>query len=218
ITVVLLDDRVAAVLGEAVAGVARGFRYIVSLIIGSGVGLGMIFDNKPYTGSFNVSGAIGWWLLNKEVVGETKKGFLEEELAGPYIEVEMKNLCRSYPEKCRYILYLSKGSIENITSEIIFRAYDEGDILTKTILTRKATILAITIANIISLLAPDIVVLNGTIGVELGKRFSGLLKSVVSEIINPYMRQYINITISELGFKANLIGAASYLIRKTQIL
>jgi len=210
IPVILVDDRIACALGEAYAGVARGFKNIVALIIGSGVGAGIIIDGKPYTGSFNLTGAIGWWLLDKDITKITEKGYLEEEIGGLHLEKEIKEFCRKNHYQCKQILELADGNLDNITPELIFKSYDKGDKIIKAILTTKAVILGITLANVVSLLAPDIIVLNGSVGIEIGKRFTALIKSIVHKIVNPYLQQYINIKVSELGFKANLYGAATF--------
>jgi glucokinase len=210
VSVVLVDDRVACALGEAYVGVAKGFKNIVALIIGSGVGAGIVIDGKPYIGSFNLTGAIGWCLLDKAVTRSTEKGYLEEEIGGIYLEKEIKEFCKKDPHQCKNILNLANGIIDNITAELIFKAYDEGDELAKNILASKASLLGIVIANIINILAPDVIVLNGSVGIEIGKRFTSLIKTIAYKIVNPYLQHHINIKISELGFKANLFGAAVF--------
>ena len=50
------NDANAAAKGEAVAGVAKDAKYSVMITLGTGVGGGMVFDGKVYSG-FNYAGA-----------------------------------------------------------------------------------------------------------------------------------------------------------------
>ncbi|MEM4005018.1 MAG: ROK family protein, partial [Desulfurococcaceae archaeon] len=124
--ILLLDDRVATALGEIWQGEARGFRDVITLIIGTGVGAGIVLNGKPVIGSTGATGAIGWWLLSKTLPRRnTVKGFLEESISGPAIVKKTKKLCREkiFKNDCEKLKKLCNDIID---TKCIFRAYDEG--------------------------------------------------------------------------------------------
>jgi len=63
IPVVLENDANAAVLAEAVAGVAAGLRHVVLIALGTGVGGGLYLDGGLYRGAGGAAGEIGHMIV-----------------------------------------------------------------------------------------------------------------------------------------------------------
>ncbi len=59
VPVVLGNDANVGLLGEWVAGAARGARNVLGLWLGTGVGGGLIIDGRPFLGSRGAAGEIG---------------------------------------------------------------------------------------------------------------------------------------------------------------
>jgi len=57
--VYLENDANLGVLGEAWQGVARGFRNVIGIVIGTGIGGGILIDGSLYRGAGNAAGEIG---------------------------------------------------------------------------------------------------------------------------------------------------------------
>ena len=55
----VLNDAVAAMMGEAKFGAAKNKKNVVMLTLGTGVGGAILIDGKPYQGAFNKAGHIG---------------------------------------------------------------------------------------------------------------------------------------------------------------
>jgi len=53
------NDANCFALGECIYGEARGYKHIVGLILGTGVGSGIVIDGKIYRGKHNAAGEIG---------------------------------------------------------------------------------------------------------------------------------------------------------------
>jgi glucokinase len=60
----VLNDAHAALLGEAWMGAARGFRHVIMLTLGTGVGGAIISDGKLLTGAFGKGGHLGHTCLD----------------------------------------------------------------------------------------------------------------------------------------------------------
>ncbi|MFM9074817.1 MAG: ROK family protein, partial [Bacteroidota bacterium] len=55
----VLNDAVCALVAEARLGAAKGYRNVVLLTLGTGVGGAIMIDGKPYQGAFNKAGHWG---------------------------------------------------------------------------------------------------------------------------------------------------------------
>ncbi|HSK40642.1 MAG TPA: ROK family protein, partial [Arenibaculum sp.] len=78
------SDRSGYVLGEAWLGAARGFRHVVFVAVGTGIGVGILVDGSILRGAGGIAGAAGWFALDpdwKEAYGHT--GCWEDEADGP---------------------------------------------------------------------------------------------------------------------------------------
>ncbi|MEM1936396.1 MAG: ROK family protein [Sulfolobales archaeon] len=73
--------------------------------------------------------------------------------------------------------------------------------------------LGILIANLLSLLNPEAIILSGSVGIELGKRFMPLIRRVVEAIAQPYAAKSYRLEVSSLGHLSCLYGSA-YLVLK----
>ncbi|MEM0066036.1 MAG: ROK family protein [Sulfolobales archaeon] len=206
----VVDDRTASALGELWQGAAKGLSNFVVLIIGTGVGAGIVIDGRPVHGSAGVSGAVGWWLLSRSLPHRsTRRGFLEEEIGG----LALDRIARRYSSLRTSTGALLRELCEFIDSTCLFRAYDLGHDLAKNTLERKAVLLGILIANLLSLLNPEAIILSGSVGVELGKRFMPLIKRVVEAVAQPYATKSYRLEVSSLGHLSCLYGSA-YLVLK----
>mgnify|MGYP001772798059 CR=1 FL=1 len=204
--VLLLDDRVSVALGELWRGCAQGARNIVAVIVGTGVGAGIIIDGKPYLGSSWVSGALGWIALEKDPVS-TEKGWLEEEISGSAIVRKVINACLKNGG-CDNLKFISSNNLSDVTADQVFQAHDLGDPTIIQVLTSVARIMGIAIANIVSLLNPEVVVINGGVGIALMDRYGKEIERVVNIVAQPYATKRVVLCRSRLGYLANILGNA----------
>lgn len=206
----VVDDRTASALGEMWQGAAKSLSNFVVLVIGTGVGAGVVIDGRPVHGSAGVSGAVGWWLLSRSLPHRsTRRGFLEEEIGG----LALDKIAKRYSSSRTSIGAPLRELCEFVDSACLFRAYDLGHDLAKNTLERKAVVLGILIANLLSLLNPEAVILSGSVGVELGKRFMPLIRRVVEAVAQPYATKSYRLEVSSLGHLSCLYGSA-YLVLK----
>ncbi|WP_291766779.1 ROK family protein [Caldivirga sp. UBA161] len=202
---IMIDDRVANIMGEYWQGAVKGASNAVSLMIGTGVAAGLLINGKPLRGSSGVAGAVGWWLLSRRVPKhKSLRGFLEDEVSGPAI----------FRKTYRYCLRIGNEDCLNIirncnppNAYCVFQMLDRGVVLIKPVLEEVAAIVGITAANLISLVNPEVVVLSGGVGVEIGRRFMNtILESV--KVAQPYSLRGSRIVVSQLGYLSNLYGLA----------
>jgi glucokinase len=191
----VLNDAVAAMIGEARFGAAKNKKNVVMLTLGTGVGGAILIDGKPYQGAFNKAGHIGHMAINDEgdpdVTG--MPGSLEECIGNCTIEKR------------------SKGKFTS-THELV-DAYKNGDTFAKEIWLKSVRQLAIGLASVSNILSPEVIVLGGGI-IQAGNDLFEPLK----EYMNIYEWRpggtKTEIVKASFGDLAGAIGAASYAMSK----
>jgi glucokinase len=187
----VLNDAVAAMMGEAKFGAARGKRHVVMLTLGTGVGGAILIDGKPYQGVFNKAGHIGHMVIDDEgdcdVTG--MPGSLEECMGNCTIEKR------------------SKGKFTS-TNQLI-EAYKVGDADAKEIWLKSVRQLAIGLASVVNILSPEVIVLGGGV-TEAGSH----LFDPLEEFMNRYEWRpggnKTEIVKATHGDMAGAIGAACF--------
>lgn len=202
-------DGHTAVLGEWWLGAGRGYRNVVSVIVGTGIGGGMILDGRLYRGATRLAGAAGWFALRTEPMPDERArqlGHWESLAAGP-------GIARFAAEKLRQdsrpslLRNQGLGSPDNLTAQIVCDAARQGDALACEVLHHIGQVLGIGIANIVSLLNPDVVVLGGGVGVQ-ADLFIEQIREIVFSTAQPMSARAVQIVPSQLGERAGLLGAA----------
>ena len=163
----------------------RGLNDVVFLAVGTGIGAGIIAGGQLLRGHSDIAGAVGWFALNpsrSEIY--TKVGCWEAESAGPGLAGGW-----TYPRRKRSFRPRAAGMWRPFRHRWS-RAY-----------------LGMGIANIISLLNPEMVVLGGGL-MQAADLFLGSIKRVMTRCAQPVAARQVRIEVSQLGEDAGLLGAA----------
>lgn len=193
----VLNDAVAAMMGEAKFGAAKNRKNVAMLTLGTGVGGAILIDGKPHQGLFNKAGHIGHMVINDEgdcdVTG--MPGSLEECIGNYTIEKR------------------SKGKFTS--THQMLEAYRGGDAFAKEIWLKSVRQLAAGIASVANILSPEVIVLGGGI-TQAG--------DILFEPLNRYMDEFewrptgtgVEIVKAVYGDLAGAIGAACFAISKQE--
>jgi len=205
-------DGHTAVLGEWWSGAGRGYQNVVSVVIGTGIGGGIVMDGRLCRGASSLAGAVGWFVLGTEPPPEEhalRLGHWESLAAGPGIaRLAHEMLCRDdRPSLLRGTLSSPAG----LTAQAIFDAARQGDPLAREITDRIGQLLGVGIANIVSLLNPDVVVLGGGVGAQAALIIEQI-RAIVDATAQPVSARAVRIVPSLLGARAGLLGAAKALL------
>lgn len=204
---VFVDNDVNAMaLAEARFGAALGYKSVVCVAVGTGVGGGILFDGRLWRGANHAAGEIGHVTINP---------------SGPKCRCGssgcIEAYCNSTAIIARINTKLSKGltpafeevldgSLSNMSIKKLFAAARKNDDIALGVIQETAEYLAIGIANIVNFLNPEIVVLGG--GVADGG--GGFVEAVTAEVrkraLNP-AAENVRITRATLGNDAGFIGA-----------
>jgi glucokinase len=198
-------DGHTAVLGEWWVGEGRRCKTLADVIVGTGVGGGMILDGRLVRGVNRLAGAVGWFAFNdEEQPGNPEArslGYWESFVAGPGIARRAIELLASgaYPQ--------SQLSGEAVDARAVFNAAQQGDPLALRVTGETVRLLGLGIANIVSLINPELVVLGGSVGSNAGFLIPDI-RQVVLRWAQPISARSLRIVPSRLNGEAGLLGAA----------
>jgi glucokinase len=164
------NDVQVATEAEFRLGAAREFSSLIGVFWGTGVGGGLILDDKPWLGR-GAAGEIGHMVVER---GGAKcpcgrKGCLEAYAGRAAMEAEARRR-HEEGEKTDLFKLMHKHDKERLTSGIWERALDHGDHLAEELIERAIEALGTGIASAVNLLDPEAVVLGGGLGVRFGDR------------------------------------------------
>ncbi|MCX6569020.1 MAG: ROK family protein [Candidatus Aminicenantes bacterium] len=204
VPVVLESDRSAYVAGEAWRGAAAGARDAVFLAVGTGIGAGIISDGRIVHGHEDIAGAVGWFGLNPAFKPEYgSMGCFEAEASGNSVG----RIARERLEKGRVSTMpgLAGGRIEAVTAEVVAEAARRNDPLALEIVAETVTYLAMGIANIVSILNPEVVVVGGGL-FQAADVFLDPVRREFKRWAQPLAAREVRIELSGLGEDAGLFG------------
>jgi glucokinase len=203
---VLDSDRSAYVLGEQWCGVARGKEDVVFLAVGTGIGAGILAGGRLVRGSGDIAGAVGWFALDPRFKSEyAAMGCFEAEASGASIgrkAAELINMGES-----TLVQEMVQGEIGKITAETVVRGARAKDPLASEIVAVAVSYLAMGIANIVSILNPEMVILGGGL-FQAGDVLLRPIKKEFKVWAQPLAARQVRIELSSLGENTGLYGAA----------
>jgi glucokinase len=94
-----------------------------------------------------------------------------------------------------------------LTAKHLFELAREANPWAQQVVSRTASLIGLGVANIVSLVNPEIVILGGSVGAQ-GDLLLDQVKEVVRHWAQPASASSVVITSSQLGADAGLLGAA----------
>lgn len=203
---VIDSDRSAYVMGEAWKGAAQGARDTVFLAVGTGIGAGILSGGRLIRGSQGIAGAVGWFGLAFEFKEEyAVMGCFEAEASGNSLARKARTLLEKGRRSA--MLGLAGGTPENLTAEIVVDAARKGDPAACEVVDDAVIYLAMGIANIVSFLNPEVVVLGGGL-FQAADVFLEPVRREFRRWAQPLAAETVRIEPTALGEDAGLYGCA----------
>ena len=187
------DSNVAA-LGEMWLGGGQGYKNVVMITLGTGVGCGIVIDGKSFTGAFGAAGEFGHVNIRddeSEPCGCGKKGCFEQYASANGIVRVTKRYLASHIDDT--IL----RSYNPLTAKDICNAAKDGDTVALMMLDLEGKMLGRALGGAACLLNPEVFIIGG----GLSKAGDILLKP-----IEKWFMHYCNITMTNTEFKLATLG------------
>ncbi len=204
------NDANAAALAEARWGVARGFRYVFYATIGTGIGTGIVLDGTIYHGNTGSAGEGGHVSIDYRgpVCNCGKRGCIEILASGTAIGAKARAKLQAETSRQSAIRDLADGDVASVTSEMVGRACQAGDLLAREILQETAEVLTPWLGNIIDLLDPDVLVMGGGVAAMLQPFFEEIKNCLPQWCVNPFASK-IPLLMAHYGADAGIAGGAA---------
>lgn len=198
------NDVNAAVWGERRAGSGRGAGDLFGIWVGTGIGGGLVLNDELYHGAFSTAGEFGLTISTPD----GKKGFrtVEDHAGRAGMRRVIAREMQDHPESI--LFQLTKGDAAKIGTEELAKAFHDEDELACRIISRGADLLGIAIANFVTFLAVDTVIIGGGITEALGERYLDLIRKAFERDVFPDRCKACRIIATELKADAGLLGAS----------
>ncbi|MGC2163915.1 MAG: ROK family protein [Silvibacterium sp.] len=189
--VVVESDRNAFVVGEAWKGAARGCRDVIFLAVGTGIGAGILVDGHLLRGHGELAGSVGWMAIRDEFLPQyARVGCLESHAAGAGIGIAASHRLKR------------KMTAQDVTQLAI-----QGDKRSLEILHQAGCYLGLALANLVSTLNPEIIVVGGGVA-EAGELVLKPARQTMMRWAQPIAVRQARLVHSKLGGAASLLGIA----------
>jgi len=201
------NDANCAALAESVAGAAKDVEHSITITLGTGIGGGVVINNKVYSG-FNFAAAeLGHTVI--VVDGEQctcgRKGCWEAYAAATALIRQTKAAAQANPDSL--INKLVNGDLSKIDAKTAFDAAKQGDETGKKVVAQYIKYLAEGLINVINTFQPEILVIGGGVCKE-GEYLLKPLKELVDKGVYSRDVPQTQIKVAQMGNDAGIVGAA----------
>jgi glucokinase len=204
------NDVNAITWGEAVAGAARGYRDVLAVYVGTGIGGGLIVGGQLVEGASNCAGELGHTKVRWDDEAAPcmcgGRGCVEAYVGGSYLVARIRRELANKRRKTT-VLERAGGSIDAVTPSHVDAAAADGDAWALGLWTELAELLAVALGNALAILNSQRLILGGGV---LGRTpvLRAMTEIDLMLVAPPASLEPLTIAVAELGDDAGLVGAA----------
>jgi len=206
---VVANDADTAGLAEARFGAGRGKRVVFYITVGSGIGGAVILDGRIYGGSTGVAAEIGH--LRPGLQADRPDQTVEATSSGWGIaaaaQARLTEGKEADDEPAADLRERCEGRIDRLSSKLLAAAAAEGNRLAEEIFRHARQTLGWAVAQMITLLAPEVVVIGGGVPQMGEAMFFAPLREEVDRYVFPPLRGTFEIVSAALGEEVVVHGA-----------
>lgn len=198
------NDANAAAMGEWHLGAGRGHHHVLYITISTGIGGGVISDDRILEGVHGLATEVGHItvLPDGPLCGCGQRGHLEALASGPAI-------ARYVQEQIAGGVSSSLAGRNNLTARDVSTAALAGDALAVEGLARAGDYIGRALADMLHLFNPSIVIFGGGVSFSGPLLFEPVRASLAKHVMDPSYLKDLEITNALLGDDAGLLGALS---------
>lgn len=200
----ITNDANAAALGESRFGSGKRYSSSVFITIGTGIGSGIIIDNKIFSGNNGAGAEIGHMIIRKN--GEKctcgNRGCFESYASANALIRETKKAIEKTPDTLMKSVPL--GEVDGRTAFI----FADKDAAAKKVLDEYITNLSIGITNVANIFRPEAIILGGGISKEGDRLINPIKKYLKAHVYAKALGPKVDIVCSSLK-NAGVCGAAA---------
>ncbi len=196
------NDANLAALGEWRFGAGRGHHYLLYLTVSTGIGGGVILDDRILHGARGLAGELGHLTVVPDGprCGCGQRGHLEAVASGTAIARDVH-------------LALENGAPSTLkrrpppTAEQIARAAAQGDALAREALAKAGYCIGVALADYLHIFNPTCLIIGGGVSRSGDLLLAPLRRALRTHVMSPEYLQGLTVTTAALGDEAGLMGA-----------
>ena len=206
--VVAENDATLGALGEHAFGAGRGSANMIYMTVSTGIGGGVIINDRLYTGSNGFGAEIGHMTIDRNgpVDNCGNIGCLEALASGTALARMARDRQRAGESSA--ILELAGNDIEAIDARAVVQAARQGDAVAESLMREVALSLASGIITLMHIFDPQLIVIGGGLGQNLDM-FMPTIESEVKSRAMAHFQGAVPVAKSQLGDDVSLLGAAA---------
>jgi glucokinase len=197
----LANDADMAGLGEARFGAGRGCRVVFYTNVGSGIGGALVVDGRVYVGAAGIASEIGHVRLGPQA--QTAREIVELVSSGWAIAAA----ARDDPTLAAELQRRHACPAERLTAKMIAEAAAGGNEAARAIFRRATQVYGWAIAQVITLLSPEVIVVGGGVSLAGEILFFAPLREAVNRYVFPPLADTYKIVPAALGEEVVVFGA-----------
>ena len=182
-------------------GAARGFKNVVFVALRTGIGGGIIIEGKLYRGVNSAGGEVGQMIIKYD------NGLSNKGIRGSYEQLASASAVvrRYYEEKGE----IRDNGFKELSCREIFELSYKNDSTAGKVVQENAWLVGIGLANLISIFAPEIIVIGGGMS-EASDDYFKRLKITAFENSLENFRSQVKIEKALLGSSGSLLGSGYF--------
>ncbi len=209
------NDANASAWAEARFGAARGYRDVILVAVGTGIGAALIIGGELYRGRWGIAGEPGHVRVvpDGRLCGCGNRGCWEQYASGNALVAEAREFARRSPEGASRLLQLAGGAPEGISGPEITQAAAEGDPAALRCFQTVGGWLGQGLADLAAILDPACFVIAGGVS-EAGDLLLDPARAAFERALTGRgHRPPAEIRVAQLGEDAGIVGAAGLAIQ-----
>ncbi len=213
---VICNDVDGGVFGEYVMGAGQGYRSVLGVFPGTGIGGGFVYEGQIFRGTRSSCMEVGYLQVASEgpLAGAGPPGTLEGLASRLAISAEAAKAV--YRGQAPHLRELAGTDISRIRSSMLAKSIALGDKVIEQIVSRAAEQVGRGIGSLINILAPDVVVLGGGLVEAMPRLYLDAVSQGMKKTVLPSLADCAKLKVSELGDYAGATGAAALVRQEAQ--
>lgn len=201
------NDANVATLGEARFGSGKEYSNLIMLTLGTGVGGGIIIDNKLYDGNRHQGAELGHMVIraNGEKCGCGRRGCFEAYASATALIRDTKKEMDKCPDSLMHDVSKELGKIN---AKVVFEASRRGDKAAIRVMKRYVKYLSEGILNYCNIFRPEVVLLSGGVANEGDYLLDQVRRFLKNHSYGMKGSPKVELKVASLGYDSGKIGAA----------
>jgi glucokinase len=210
----IANDVDAGVYGEYRFGAAKNARCVVGVFPGTGIGGGCVYEGRIFRGKKSSCLEIGHIEIipNGKLCGCGRHGCLETEASRLAISAQVA--MAAYRGDAPFVAANVGTDLSEIRSSLLVEAIKAGDAAVEKIIRRACDFIGNAVASVVSLMAPEVVVLGGGLVEAMPDLFVDAVGIAARERTMPSLAKSFKVVAAKLGDDAGVMGAAGWVERQ----